>query len=186
MEGAIASKFRNAGQTCVCANRMFVHASVYDAFVAKLAAATAALPVGDGMVEGVKVGPVISRAALEKTEAFVADALARGAKVVTGGKRPAHTGGKGHFYEPTVLKDVTAECGVMRDEIFGPVVSAGAHGAAGDACTTRACRGGSMRSWRVCRPACVQAPVASFTDEADVIAQANSADVGLAGYFFTK
>lgn len=153
VEGAIASKFRNAGQTCVCANRMFVHAAVYDAFVAKLAAATAALPVGDGMTEGVKVGPVISKDAMLKTEAFVKDAVGKGARIVVGGKRPGEgvNGGKGHFYLPTVLENVSQECAVMKEEIFGPV-----------------------------------APVARFTDEADVIRQANSAEVGLAGYFYTK
>jgi acyl-CoA reductase-like NAD-dependent aldehyde dehydrogenase len=99
VEGAIASKFRNAGQTCVCANSFFVHESVADAFAEKLTARVAALRVGDGLVPGVAVGPLISARALEGAEAFVADAVSRGARVLTGGRRLATevNGGKGYF-----------------------------------------------------------------------------------------
>lgn len=151
VEGCVASKFRNAGQTCVCANRIFVHEKVYDAFKAKLQAKVKELTVGDGMVSGVKIGPLISEAALKKTESLVADALAKGAKAVAGGKRPDVGGLKGFFYEPTILEGITPSMAIAKEEIFGPV-----------------------------------APLHSFKDEADVLAKANDADVGLAAYVFTK
>jgi succinate-semialdehyde dehydrogenase / glutarate-semialdehyde dehydrogenase len=117
-EGAIISKFRNTGQTCVCANRLFVQDSVYDAFAAKLAVKVAALKVGPGTEPGVTQGPLIDAEALGKVEDHVADALARGARVVQGGRRHALGG---NFYEPTVLADVTREMRIFAEETFGPV-----------------------------------------------------------------
>jgi succinate-semialdehyde dehydrogenase/glutarate-semialdehyde dehydrogenase len=119
VEGAMISKYRNAGQTCVCANRLLVQDSVYDAFVEKLSAKVAAMKVGNGFEAGVTQGPLIDRDALAKVEELMADALAKGAKVVTGGQRASVTGGS--FYEPTVLAHVTAEMRLAREEIFGPV-----------------------------------------------------------------
>ncbi len=116
--GAMASKYRNAGQTCVCANRLLVQEGIYDAFAQALAAKVKELKVGAGTEEGVTQGPLIDAAALEKVEAHVADALAKGARVLTGGKR--HSRG-GTFYEPTVLADVTGEMRCAREETFGPV-----------------------------------------------------------------
>ncbi len=118
VEGAMASKYRNTGQTCVCANRILVQDGVYDSFAEKLAAAVGALKVGNGFEEGVNQGPLIEMAAVEKVESHIADAVAKGAKVVTGGKR--HSLG-GTFFEPTLLRDVTADMIVARDETFGPV-----------------------------------------------------------------
>lgn len=116
--GAIASKYRNAGQTCVCANRIFVQDGVYEPFSEQLAAAVQRLQVGPGLDEGVAIGPLINEAALEKVESIVADARAKGASVLTGGKRHE----LGHsFYEATVLTNVTDEMACTRDEIFGPV-----------------------------------------------------------------
>ncbi|MCE1236768.1 MAG: NAD-dependent succinate-semialdehyde dehydrogenase [Hyphomicrobiales bacterium] len=115
---AVASKFRNSGQTCVCTNRFFVQAGVYDAFAAKFAAAVAALKVGNGFEEGVVQGPLIEEKAVCKVEDFVADALAKGAAVATGGKR--HALGQ-TFYEPTVLTGATTAMAFAKDEIFGPV-----------------------------------------------------------------
>ncbi|MCC7218762.1 MAG: NAD-dependent succinate-semialdehyde dehydrogenase [Burkholderiales bacterium] len=117
-EGAIVSKYRNTGQTCVCANRFFVQDRVYDAFAAKLAARVAALKVGPGTEAGVTQGPLINAEALAKVEAHVADAKARGARVVHGGRRHALGG---NFYEPTVLADVTREMQIFSEETFGPV-----------------------------------------------------------------
>ena len=117
-EGAIISKYRNAGQTCVCANRFFVHEDVYDAFAAKLAERVRALKVGRGTEAGVTQGPLINAEAVEKVEEHLADATSRGAKVVTGGKRHALGG---TFYEPTVLTGVTPQMQIFREETFGPV-----------------------------------------------------------------
>jgi succinate-semialdehyde dehydrogenase/glutarate-semialdehyde dehydrogenase len=117
-EGAIVSKYRNTGQTCVCANRLFVQDKVYDAFAAKLANKVRALKVGNGTETGVAQGPLINKDALDKVEEHVADATAHGAKVITGGKRHALGG---TFYEPTVLADVTPEMKIFREETFGPV-----------------------------------------------------------------
>ena len=116
--GAMNSKFRNAGQTCVCANRILVQSGIYDAFAKKLTAAVARLKVGSGVEAGVTVGPLISAAAVTKVEAHVADALAHGAKVAVGGKRHALGG---NFYEPTLLTGVTSAMKVTREETFGPV-----------------------------------------------------------------
>ncbi len=118
VKGAIASKFRNAGQTCVCANRLFAQDSVYEAFVARLTEAVNEMKVGDGFVPEVTVGPLISTAAVEKVEAHVADAMQKGARVITGGER--HPLG-GFFYKPTVLADVTPDMRIFKEETFGPV-----------------------------------------------------------------
>jgi succinate-semialdehyde dehydrogenase/glutarate-semialdehyde dehydrogenase len=118
VEGAIASKYRNAGQTCVCANRMLVQDGVYDEFAAKLSQAVSGLRVGNGMEAGVNQGPLIDMAAVEKVEAHIADAVGKGARVVIGGKRHAMGG---TFFEPTVLANVTTDMAVTREETFGPV-----------------------------------------------------------------
>ncbi|MGJ7038624.1 succinate-semialdehyde dehydrogenase/glutarate-semialdehyde dehydrogenase [Shinella sp. BE166] len=118
VEGAMASKYRNAGQTCVCANRIYVQSNVYDAFADKLAKKVAELSVGNGFDKGITIGPLIEEAAIEKVEAHIADAVSKGATVVAGGKRVA---GKGTFFEPTVLKGVTRGMTVAREETFGPV-----------------------------------------------------------------
>ena len=120
VDGAIASKYRNTGQTCVCTNRFYVQDAVYDAFVDKLAAKSRALKVGVGTEAGVTQGPLIDDAALKKVEDHVADAKAHGATVVAGGQR--HAAG-GRFYEPTVLANVTSEMQVAKEETFGPVAA---------------------------------------------------------------
>lgn len=116
--GAIASKFRNTGQTCVCANRILVQAGIHDAFVERFAAAVSALRVGDGFEAGVEIGPLIDEAAIEKVESHVADAVERGARVVAGGGRHARGG---TFFEPTVIAGATADMRVAREETFGPL-----------------------------------------------------------------
>ncbi|MGE5387160.1 MAG: NAD-dependent succinate-semialdehyde dehydrogenase [Betaproteobacteria bacterium] len=118
VEGAIASKYRNAGQTCVCANRLLVQAGIYEAFAEKLAARVVAMRVGPGDAEGVVQGPLIDGQAVEKVESHVADAIAKGARVLVGGRRHALGG---NFFEPTVLADVTPSMRVAREETFGPV-----------------------------------------------------------------
>jgi succinate-semialdehyde dehydrogenase / glutarate-semialdehyde dehydrogenase len=118
VKGAIASKYRNAGQTCVCANRILVQDGVYDAFAKKLADAASAMKVGNGAEAGTVIGPLIDMKAIEKVEQHVADALKKGARVVVGGKRHALGGS---FYQPTVLADVTTDMMVTREETFGPV-----------------------------------------------------------------
>jgi succinate-semialdehyde dehydrogenase / glutarate-semialdehyde dehydrogenase len=148
VEGAIMSKFRNMGQTCVCANRIYVQDAIYDQFVTRLVAKVAELKVGDGVEDGVQQGPLITMDAVEKVERHVADALAKGARVLVGGKR--HALGR-TFFEPTVIADVTPMMLVTDEETFGPV-----------------------------------APVYRFTDEADVIAQANATPYGLAAYFYAR
>jgi len=116
--GAMTSKYRNAGQTCVCANRLLVQAGVYDEFTAKLAKKVATLKIGDGTADDTTQGPLIDRAALEKVEAIVADAVAKGAHVLAGGRRHARGG---TFFEPTVLTNVDAGMRCAREEVFGPV-----------------------------------------------------------------
>jgi succinate-semialdehyde dehydrogenase/glutarate-semialdehyde dehydrogenase len=148
VEGALVAKYRNAGQTCVCANRLYVHDAVYDAFAEKLAAAVAKLRVGPGDEAGVVIGPLIDGNAVAKVQAHLADALEKGAKVLQGGK--AHELG-GHFFEPTVITGVTADMRVAREETFGPL-----------------------------------APLFRFSDEAEVVRQANDTEFGLAGYFYTR
>lgn len=148
VEGALIAKFRNNGQTCVCANRLYVQDGVYDAFAQKLSASVGKLKTGNGFEEGVVLGPLIDKAALDKVEEHIADATAKGARIVEGGKR--HSLG-GTFFEPTVLADVTKEMAVAREETFGPV-----------------------------------APLFRFKEEADVIAQANDTEFGLASYFYAR
>jgi succinate-semialdehyde dehydrogenase/glutarate-semialdehyde dehydrogenase len=116
--GAMASKYRNTGQTCVCANRILVQEGVYDAFAAKLKAAVEALKVGPGMEPGVTQGPLINADAVAKVEEHIADATAKGATVVTGGRRH---GRGGNFFEPTILANVPPEALIFREETFGPV-----------------------------------------------------------------
>ncbi len=118
VEGAIIAKFRNAGQTCICSNRVYVQTGIHDAFVERFAARTAAMTVAPGADTGAQIGPLIDAAALEKTEALVADAIAKGGAVAAGGK-PHFRGGL--FYEPTVISGATPEMRVTREEIFGPV-----------------------------------------------------------------
>ncbi|EUB99181.1 succinic semialdehyde dehydrogenase [Rhizobium sp. CF080] len=148
VEGALIAKYRNNGQTCVCANRLYVQDGVYDAFAGKLAAAVAKLKTGNGFDEGVVLGPLIDKAALDKVEEHVTDAVSKGARVISGGKRHALGG---TFYEATVIADVTKDMAMAREETFGPV-----------------------------------APLFRFTDEADVIAQANDTEFGLASYFYAR
>ena len=148
VEGALIAKYRNNGQTCVCANRIYVQDGVYDAFAEKLTAAVAKLKTGDGFAEGVNLGPLIDMPALEKVREHVADALAKGAKLALGGK-PHALGGT--FYEATVLTGVTPDMAVAREETFGPI-----------------------------------APLFRFKDEAEVIAQANDTEFGLASYFYAR
>ena len=118
VDGAITSKYRNNGQTCVCANRIYVHEAIYDAFAEKLSTKIAQMKVGDGMNEGVTFGPLINEAALAKVETHVADATSKGAKAILGGAR--HELG-GTFYQPTILTDVTSDMIVTKEETFGPV-----------------------------------------------------------------
>ncbi len=148
VQGLLIAKFRNNGQTCVCANRVYVQSGVYDAFAAKLAVAVAGLKTGNGMEVGVTLGPLIDANALAKIEEHVADAVAKGARLLQGGK-PHPLGGT--FYQATVLADVTRDMAVAREETFGPL-----------------------------------APLFRFTDEADVIAQANDTEFGLASYFYAE
>ncbi|WEK01852.1 MAG: NAD-dependent succinate-semialdehyde dehydrogenase [Candidatus Sphingomonas phytovorans] len=116
--GAMASKYRNAGQTCVCANRLYVQAGIHDAFVARLAGAVRALKVGDGAATGTDIGPLIDAAALAKIERHIADAVGKGAAIVCGGGRSALGG---TFFEPTLLTGVTAAMAVSQEETFGPL-----------------------------------------------------------------
>src|SRR6266853_744022 len=116
--GALASKYRNTGQTCVCANRLLIQDKVYDAFAAKLTEKVKAMKVGNGMEPGVVQGPLIDKAAVAKVEEHIADALSKGAKLLTGGKRHALGG---TFFEPTVLANVNTSMKVTREETFGPV-----------------------------------------------------------------
>ena len=115
VEGAFASKYRNAGQTCVCSNRLYVQAGVYDEFVKKFAAKVATAKVGNGFEDGVNQGPLIEEAALQKVQRHVDDAVAKGARILVGGKRMA-----GQFFEPTVVADATADMLCAKEETFGP------------------------------------------------------------------
>ena len=115
VEGAFASKYRNAGQTCVCSNRLYVQSGVYDEFVAKFSAKVATAKVGNGFEDGVNQGPLIEEAALEKVERHVTDAVAKGARLLVGGKRLT-----GQFFEPTVVADATADMLCAKEETFGP------------------------------------------------------------------
>jgi succinate-semialdehyde dehydrogenase/glutarate-semialdehyde dehydrogenase len=118
VSGAMSSKYRNAGQTCVCANRFYVHKKVHDAFVEKLAQATKTIKIGNGLEQGVSQGPLIDHAAMEKVERHVADAISKGARLVIGGKRSSLGG---TYYEPTVLANVTSAMVITHEETFGPV-----------------------------------------------------------------
>ncbi|MDU1456781.1 MAG: NADP-dependent succinate-semialdehyde dehydrogenase [Klebsiella sp.] len=148
VEGALASKFRNAGQTCVCANRLYVQDSVYDRFAEKIQQAVSKLQIGDGLQPNVTIGPLIDEKAIAKVQEHIADALGKGARVVTGGK--VHELG-GNFFQPTILVDVPGDAKVAKEETFGPL-----------------------------------APLFRFKDEADVIAQANDTEFGLAAYFYAR
>ena len=118
IDGVMISKFRNNGQTCVCANRIYVQAGVYDEFAKRLAAAVSKMTIGDGLEAGISTGPLINEKGLEKVESHIADAAAKGATVVAGGKRHALGGS---FFEPTILTNVTSDMVVTHDETFGPV-----------------------------------------------------------------
>ena len=118
VRGAIASKYRNAGQTCVCANRFFIQTGVMDAFVSKLAQAVSQLKVGKGLDKGVEVGPLINAKAMQAVDNLVQTSIAQGAELVLGGK-PHPLGGS--FYSPTILKNVTNDMPIAIEEIFGPV-----------------------------------------------------------------
>ncbi|EHM48545.1 succinate-semialdehyde dehydrogenase [Hafnia alvei ATCC 51873] len=148
VEGALASKFRNAGQTCVCANRLYVQDGVYDAFAEKLQAAVEKLTLGDGLAQGVTTGPLIDEKAVAKVKEHIEDALSKGARIITGGK-PHDLGG--NFFQPTILVNVPSSAKVAKEETFGPL-----------------------------------APLFRFNDEADVIAQANDTEFGLAAYFYAR
>jgi succinate-semialdehyde dehydrogenase/glutarate-semialdehyde dehydrogenase len=116
--GAIQSKYRNSGQTCVCANRILAQAGIHDAFVEKLAVAVSKLKVGDGLAEGTTLGPLIDAAAVKKVEEHIADALAKGGRLVSGGRRHALGGS---FFEPTVIAGATGKMAVAKEETFGPL-----------------------------------------------------------------
>jgi succinate-semialdehyde dehydrogenase/glutarate-semialdehyde dehydrogenase len=146
--GAIICKYRNAGQTCVCANRIYIQDGVYEEFVEKFTAAVEALKVGAGDQDGVTIGPMINVGALDKVQEHIADAVEQGGTLLSGGN--AHALG-GAFFEPTVIRDATASMKVAQEETFGPL-----------------------------------APLFRFTDEADVIKQANDTNYGLASYFYAK
>jgi succinate-semialdehyde dehydrogenase/glutarate-semialdehyde dehydrogenase len=118
VEGAFASKYRNAGQTCVCSNRLYVQEGVYDQFVEKFAAKVRTAKVGNGFEDGVNQGPLIEDAAVDKVERHVADAVAKGARVLVGGKRLPGVGKQ--FFEPTVVADATADMLCAKEETFGP------------------------------------------------------------------
>ncbi|WP_396245076.1 NADP-dependent succinate-semialdehyde dehydrogenase [Hafnia paralvei] len=148
VEGALASKFRNAGQTCVCANRLYVQDGVYDAFAEKLQAAVEKLTLGDGLTQGVTTGPLIDEKAVAKVKEHIEDALSKGARIIIGGK-PHDLGG--NFFQPTILVNVPSSAKVAKEETFGPL-----------------------------------APLFRFNDEADVIAQANDTEFGLAAYFYAR
>ena len=119
VEGAIMCKFRNNGQTCVCANRIYVQAGVYDAFAKKLQDAVSKMKIGDGLEDGTQLGPLINADAIEKVQEHVADATAKGAKIAMGGGDPMQ--GAGYFLPPTILTDVTQDMMVSQDETFGPL-----------------------------------------------------------------
>jgi len=118
VKGAVASKYRNSGQTCVCANRLLVQEGIYEAFAKRLATEVTSLKVGNGLEEGVEQGPLIDMKAVQKVEGLIADAVSAGARIVSGGRR--HTLG-GTFFEPTLLADVTGAMRIAQEEIFGPV-----------------------------------------------------------------
>jgi succinate-semialdehyde dehydrogenase/glutarate-semialdehyde dehydrogenase len=118
VKGAVASKYRNAGQTCVCANRILVQDGIYEAFARRLAEVVGAMKVGSGFEPDTVIGPLIDMRAVEKVESHIADAVKKGARIIAGGRRHARGG---TFFEPTVLADVTADMIITREETFGPV-----------------------------------------------------------------
>lgn len=148
VQGAIMSKYRNAGQTCVCSNRIYVQDGVYDEFATKLAQAVGEMQVGSGLQDGIAQGPLIDMAAVEKVEEHISDAVAKGAVLALGGQRHALGGS---FFQPTILTNVTPDMKVAREETFGPL-----------------------------------APLFRFTEESDVIHQANDTEFGLAAYFYSR
>jgi succinate-semialdehyde dehydrogenase/glutarate-semialdehyde dehydrogenase len=147
--GAIASKFRSSGQTCVCANRIYVQSGIYDEFAKAFAAKVKQFKVGGGYSEGVTHGPLIHERAIEKVERHVKDAEKKGGKVIVGGQKIPDLGP--NFFQPTVITDMNVDMELATEETFGPV-----------------------------------AGLFKFDTEAEVIKAANTADVGLAGYFFSK
>jgi succinate-semialdehyde dehydrogenase / glutarate-semialdehyde dehydrogenase len=149
VEGAIASKFRSSGQTCVCANRIYVQKGIYAEFSKKFAEKVSGFRVGSGYAEGVTHGPLIHERAVHKTETHVKDALAKGAQVLVGGQKMPDLGI--NFFQPTVLTGMTADMQLASEETFGPVGA-----------------------------------LFSFDTESEVVALANKADVGLAGYFYSR
>ncbi|MFJ1519976.1 NAD-dependent succinate-semialdehyde dehydrogenase [Acinetobacter sp. ABJ_C1_1] len=148
VQGAIFAKFRNAGQTCVCANRIYVHDNIYQAFAEKFVQEVQKFKVGNGLEDGVQIGPLINEKAVLKAQQLIDDAVSKGAKVACGGKQ--HVLGQ-TFYEPSVLTNVDRTMEIVQEEIFGPV-----------------------------------APLIRFTDEADVVAQANDTIFGLAAYVYSE
>lgn len=148
VDGAMIAKMRNAGESCIGANRFYVHTSIVEEFSTKFAIAMAALRIGPGLDDGVDVGPLVNASTVEKVASLVDDAVAGGATVLTGGKRPDRTG---FFYEPTVITDIDPEAEILHTEIFGPV-----------------------------------APIMTFSDVDEVIAQANQTIFGLAAYVFGR
>ncbi|NUF14447.1 NAD-dependent succinate-semialdehyde dehydrogenase [Acinetobacter lactucae] len=148
VQGAIFAKFRNAGQTCVCANRIYVHDNIYQAFAEKFVQEVQKFKVGNGLEDGVQIGPLINEKAVLKAQQLIDDAVSKGAKVACGGKQ--HALGQ-TFYEPSVLTNVDCTMEIVQEEIFGPV-----------------------------------APLIRFTDEADVVAQANDTIFGLAAYVYSE
>ncbi|MFI7965143.1 NAD-dependent succinate-semialdehyde dehydrogenase, partial [Acinetobacter baumannii] len=148
VQGAIFAKFRNAGQTCVCANRIYVHDNIYQAFAEKFVQEVQKFKVGNGLEDGVQIGPLINEKAVLKAQQLIDDAVSKGAKVACGGKQ--HALGQ-TFYEPSVLTNVDRTMEIVQEEIFGPV-----------------------------------APLIRFTDEADVVSQANDTIFGLAAYVYSE
>ncbi|MFK7316387.1 NAD-dependent succinate-semialdehyde dehydrogenase [Acinetobacter baumannii] len=148
VQGAIFAKFRNAGQTCVCANRIYVHDNIYQAFTEKFVQEVQKFKVGNGLEDGVQIGPLINEKAVLKAQQLIDDAVSKGAKIACGGKQ--HALGQ-TFYEPSVLTNVDRTMEIVQEEIFGPV-----------------------------------APLIRFTDEADVVAQANDTIFGLAAYVYSE
>ncbi|HAM66524.1 MAG TPA: succinate-semialdehyde dehydrogenase (NADP(+)), partial [Acinetobacter nosocomialis] len=148
VQGAIFAKFRNAGQTCVCANRIYVHDNIYQAFAEKFVQEVQKIKVGNGLEDGVQIGPLINEKAVLKAQQLIDDAVSKGAKIACGGKQ--HALGQ-TFYEPSVLTNVDRTMEIVQEEIFGPV-----------------------------------APLIRFTDEADVVAQANDTIFGLAAYVYSE
>lgn len=148
VEGALLAKFRNIGEACTSANRFIVQESIAEEFASRVSGAVAAFTVGRGTEEGVRIGPLINQAAVDKASALVDDAVARGATVLTGGSA---IDGPGTFYAPTVVSGVVPGSDILREEIFGPVLA-----------------------------------IATFTDEADAVRQANDTEYGLVSYVFTR